>query len=72
MMPTVNQREVFERPPPGVRKIVLATNIAETRYRCSMITLAIKSPAPHVLVIRYSQLMLHCLYMTQTINKSRT
>ncbi|XP_064459856.1 ATP-dependent DNA/RNA helicase DHX36-like isoform X2 [Ornithodoros turicata] len=30
MMPTVNQREVFDRPPPGVRKIVLATNIAET------------------------------------------
>lgn len=30
MMPTVNQQSVFERPPPGVRKIVLATNIAET------------------------------------------
>ncbi|CAG0879878.1 unnamed protein product [Darwinula stevensoni] len=30
MMPTVNQREVFNRPPPGVRKIVIATNIAET------------------------------------------
>ncbi|XP_069186180.1 ATP-dependent DNA/RNA helicase DHX36 isoform X2 [Procambarus clarkii] len=30
MMPTVNQREVFDRPPEGVRKIVLATNIAET------------------------------------------
>lgn len=30
LMPTVNQREVFERPPTGVRKIVLATNIAET------------------------------------------
>ncbi|GFR82175.1 ATP-dependent RNA helicase DHX36, partial [Elysia marginata] len=29
-MPTVNQREVFDRPPPGVRKIVIATNIAET------------------------------------------
>ncbi|KAH8042220.1 hypothetical protein HPB51_021304 [Rhipicephalus microplus] len=30
MMPTVNQRQVFDRPPAGVRKIVLATNIAET------------------------------------------
>jgi len=30
LMPTVNQREIFERPPPGVRKIVIATNIAET------------------------------------------
>jgi len=30
-MPTVNQLSVFERPPPGVHKIVIATNIAETR-----------------------------------------
>ncbi|OCT80873.1 ATP-dependent DNA/RNA helicase DHX36 [Xenopus laevis] len=30
LMPTVNQTEVFKRPPPGVRKIVIATNIAET------------------------------------------
>lgn len=29
-MPTVNQKHVFERPPRGVRKIVLSTNIAET------------------------------------------
>ncbi|KAG0570050.1 hypothetical protein KC19_6G135700 [Ceratodon purpureus] len=29
-MPTINQREIFQRPPAGVRKIVLATNIAET------------------------------------------
>jgi ATP-dependent RNA helicase DHX36 len=29
-MPTVNQREIFDRPPPGMRKIVVATNIAET------------------------------------------
>ena len=30
MVPAADQRRVFVRPPPGVRKIVLATNIAET------------------------------------------
>ncbi|XP_066565587.1 ATP-dependent DNA/RNA helicase DHX36 [Amia ocellicauda] len=30
LMPTVNQTQVFKRPPLGVRKIVIATNIAET------------------------------------------
>ncbi|XP_064611599.1 ATP-dependent DNA/RNA helicase DHX36-like [Liolophura sinensis] len=30
LMPTANQRKVFDRPPQGVRKIVIATNIAET------------------------------------------
>ena len=29
-MPTSTQREIFNRPPRGVRKVVLATNIAET------------------------------------------
>lgn len=29
-MPTVNQREIFDRPPASIRKIVLATNIAES------------------------------------------
>ena len=29
-MPTADQREIFDPPPAGVRKIVLATNIAET------------------------------------------
>ncbi|XP_026425947.1 DExH-box ATP-dependent RNA helicase DExH1-like isoform X1 [Papaver somniferum] len=29
-MPTVNQREIFDRPPSGVRKIVFGTNIAES------------------------------------------
>ena len=30
MMPTVQQKVIFERPPRGVTKIVIATNIAET------------------------------------------
>ena len=30
MLPPEEQRRVFDRPPPGARKIVLATNIAET------------------------------------------
>ncbi|XP_028777530.1 DExH-box ATP-dependent RNA helicase DExH1 isoform X2 [Neltuma alba] len=29
-MPTMNQREIFDRPPPNKRKIVIATNIAES------------------------------------------
>ncbi|XP_047330338.1 DExH-box ATP-dependent RNA helicase DExH1 isoform X2 [Impatiens glandulifera] len=29
-MPTVNQREIFDRPPTNMRKIILATNIAES------------------------------------------
>lgn len=29
-MPTVDQRQIFERPPAGIRKIILSTNIAET------------------------------------------
>ncbi|XP_020576741.1 DExH-box ATP-dependent RNA helicase DExH1 [Phalaenopsis equestris] len=29
-MPTVNQREIFDRPPRNMRKIILATNIAES------------------------------------------
>jgi len=47
-MPTVNQLSVFERPPPGVHKIVIATNIAETRQvmlilKCEVISLDVRS-----------------------------
>ena len=30
LMPTVNQKAIFARPPAGTRKIIIATNIAET------------------------------------------
>lgn len=30
MLPTFNQRQIFEKPPRGVRKLILSTNIAET------------------------------------------
>ncbi|CAG7729372.1 unnamed protein product [Allacma fusca] len=30
LVPTVNQREIFNKPPPGKRKIIISTNIAET------------------------------------------
>lgn len=30
IMPTINQKQIFEPPPRGVRKVILATNIAET------------------------------------------
>ena len=30
MMPTAQQKDIFERPPSGITKIVIATNIAET------------------------------------------
>ncbi|CAI5519834.1 unnamed protein product [Closterium sp. Naga37s-1] len=29
-MPTIQQKDIFNRPPPGIRKVVLATSIAET------------------------------------------
>ena len=30
LMPTRDQKEIFAKPPPHIRKIILATNIAET------------------------------------------
>ena len=42
-MPTVNQREIFDRPPIGTRKIVLATNIAETSITIDDVVFVVNS-----------------------------
>ena len=46
MVPTQDQRKVFIRPPPGVRKIILATNIAETAVTIDDIVCVINSGQP--------------------------
>ena len=43
MVPTQDQRKVFLRPPQGVRKIILATNIAETAVTIDDIVCIINS-----------------------------
>lgn len=43
MVPTHDQRKVFLRPPQGVRKIILATNIAETAVTIDDIVCIINS-----------------------------
>lgn len=43
MVPTQDQRRVFIRPPVGVRKIILATNIAETAVTIDDIVCVINS-----------------------------
>ena len=43
MVPAADQRRVFVRPPVGVRKIVLATNIAETAITIDDVTVIINS-----------------------------
>ena len=53
LMPTVNQREVFDRPPAGMRKIVIATNIAETRYETSGSNYSIRTELFRVLLAYY-------------------
>lgn len=46
MVPAADQRKVFVRPPFGVRKIVLATNIAETvrSFTCSCLLFSLDWP----------------------------
>lgn len=43
MVPAAEQRRVFVRPPAGVRKIVLATNIAETAITIDDIVAVVNS-----------------------------
>ncbi len=41
-LPTARQRTVFDPPPYGTRKVVIATNIAETRFVVLLLSVLIK------------------------------
>jgi ATP-dependent RNA helicase DHX29 len=41
LISTENQEKVFDTPPPGIRKIILSTNIAETGVTIEDVTVVI-------------------------------